>query len=128
MINAPPPGVFSYPDPRRERLTAWGNPAQRRENQTGGVHYPESDDFQQPQWRIDAMARGGFRPGAGRPRGSRNRRSVEVIERASEGGELPLQFMLRIMRDARVDVRRRDAMALASAPFCHARVSPQTPT
>ena len=73
------------------------------------------------------MARGGARPGAGRPR------KLKVI--AAEGSfdlpsgqnqrpdELPLEYMLRIMRDPTIDDARRDKMAALAAPFCHPRVA-----
>jgi hypothetical protein len=37
--------------------------------------------------------------------------------------ELPLEYMLRIMRDATVDDARRDKMAALAAPFCHPRIA-----
>jgi hypothetical protein len=68
------------------------------------------------------VARGGARPGAGRPR------KLKVL--AAEGAvalqntdELPLQYMLRIMRDPSVDDARRDKMAALAAPFCHPRIA-----
>jgi len=33
----------------------------------------------------------------------------------------PLEFMLKIMRDPQEDEDRRARMAIAAAPFCHAR-------
>ena len=69
------------------------------------------------------MPRGGSRPGAGRKQGVPNRRTREMLEQSSAGGELPLQYMLRIMRDGRVSPARRDAMAKAAAQFCHSRLT-----
>ena len=43
--------------------------------------------------------RGGKRPGAGRPRGAASRANDEVRQEAAATGELPLAYMLRIMRD-----------------------------
>src|ERR1044071_3978799 len=68
-----------------------------------------------------------FRPGrsgntAGRPKGSRNRRTKALIEAAQLGGELPLDYMLRVMRDPNVTARRRDEMAKAAAPFLHSKL------
>jgi hypothetical protein len=40
-----------------------------------------------------------------------------------KGNELPLEYMLRIMRDATVDDARRDKMAALAAPFCHPRIA-----
>lgn len=67
--------------------------------------------------------RGGVRPGAGRPKGTRRRLSVKAIEEAASEGLLPVQYMLRVMRDARVPKPRRDAMAIAAAPYFHAKLS-----
>ncbi len=69
-----------------------------------------------------------FKPGLsgnprGRPRGSRNKRTRALIEAAQVGGELPLDYMLRVMRDPNAPVRRRDEMAKAAAPFLHSKLS-----
>jgi hypothetical protein len=45
------------------------------------------------------LARGGARPNAGRKPGTLNRFNRELLERAVEGGQLPLDYMLEIMRD-----------------------------
>jgi hypothetical protein len=37
-------------------------------------------------------------------------------------GELPIAYMLRVMRDQTAEPKRRDAMALAAAPFCHPKL------
>jgi uncharacterized protein with von Willebrand factor type A (vWA) domain len=66
---------------------------------------------------------GGRRPGAGRPKGSRNRATEEARQKAQETGETPLEYMLRVMRDAEADEKRRDAMAQAAAPYIHAKLS-----
>jgi hypothetical protein len=36
---------------------------------------------------------------------------------------LPLDYMLPVMRDPEADPKRRDAMAMAAAPYLHARLS-----
>ena len=66
---------------------------------------------------------GGKRPGAGRPKGAASRANEEVRQEAAASGELPLAYMLRIMRDPSQPVGRRDDMAKAAAPFCHSRLS-----
>ena len=66
---------------------------------------------------------GGKRLGAGRPKGAASRANEQVRQEAAETGELPLAYMLRIMRDPSQPVGRRDDMAKAAAPFCHSRLS-----
>src|SRR5215468_3777936 len=66
---------------------------------------------------------GGKRPGAGRPKGAASRANEQVRQEAAATGELPLAYMLRIMRDPSQPVGRRDEMAKAAAPFCHSRLS-----
>ena len=66
---------------------------------------------------------GGKRPGAGRPKGAGSRANEQVRQEAAATGELPLAYMLRIMRDPNQPVGRRDDMAKAAAPFCHSRLS-----
>jgi hypothetical protein len=68
-------------------------------------------------------AHGGKRLGAGRPTGVASRANEQVRQEAAATGELPLAYMLRIMRDPSQPVGRRDEMAKAAAPFCHSRLS-----
>jgi hypothetical protein len=84
------------------------------------------------------MARGGYRPGAGRPRkdkssnvGRKERKAAPRVvlvppdgyRQLPEGMERPLNYMLRVMNDPEVEPARRDKMAIAAAPFCHQRVA-----
>jgi hypothetical protein len=69
------------------------------------------------------MPRGGSRPGAGRKQGSASRRSQEVTAAIIETGELPLEYMLKVVRDENADQKRRDAMAIAAAPYVHPRLA-----
>jgi hypothetical protein len=59
----------------------------------------------------------------GRPKGSRNKRTRTLIEAAQAGGETPLDYMLRVMRDPSVAAKRRDEMARAAAPFLHSKLT-----
>lgn len=68
------------------------------------------------------MARGGKREGAGRPIGAQSRIEKEVKERAAKTGEMPIEYMLRVMRDKRADKGRRDEMAKAAAPYLHSKM------
>src|SRR5208337_1164721 len=72
------------------------------------------------------MAGKGSRPGerrGGRKRGTPNKATTAASIQAevAASGERPLDYMLRIMRDETVEAARRDAMARASAPYCHAQ-------
>lgn len=80
-----------------------------------------------------STSHGGRRPGAGRKRGSANKRTREIADRASNEGITPLEYMLKIMRtepspdlpDAQmvaVMALRFDA-AKAAAPYMHARMA-----
>lgn len=79
------------------------------------------------------MARGGARKGAGRKKGSANRRTAEIAQRAAAEGITPLEFMLKILRDAppagadaltllKYDALRFEA-AKAAAPYMHPRLN-----
>jgi hypothetical protein len=70
------------------------------------------------------MARGGARPGAGRKKNGANRRTEEAVKVASETGVMPLDFLLAIMRDIRVDEDKRIDCAKAAAPYLHAKRAP----
>jgi hypothetical protein len=83
---------------------------------------------------LDAVNKSGkqrgrpFRPGAsgnpkGRPRGSLNKRTQTLLEAAEAGGEMPLDFLLRLMRDSHSPMARRLEAAKAAAPFLHPKLS-----
>ena len=70
-----------------------------------------------------------FKPGVsgnarGRPKGARNKRTRALIEAAKAGGEAPLDYLLRVMRDPSVSPKRRDEMARAAAPYVHPKLLP----
>lgn len=69
------------------------------------------------------MAHGGKRRGAGRPEGAASKSNEEARLRAAASGETPLDYMLRVMRDATQEHPRRDSMAVAAAPYCHSKLS-----
>src|SRR5262249_59799061 len=66
--------------------------------------------------------RGGARPGAGRKKGSVNRATAEARAAAAKTGEMPLEYMLRIMRDPKASNTRRDEMARTAAPYLHPKL------
>jgi hypothetical protein len=72
------------------------------------------------------MAKGGKRPGAGRPPGSKTKKSVAIALAAAAAGESPLEYLLRVMRDPSVDDDVRRASAIAAAPFVHPRLAATT--
>ena len=71
------------------------------------------------------MERGGKRLGAGRPKGSRQKITEEVLRTAAEAGETPLEYMLRIMRTCD-SPDRADRMAIAAAPYLHVKKTEAT--
>ena len=69
----------------------------------------------------------------GRKKGSTNKSRIKIIEAAKQSGEMPLDYMLRIMRDETADVVRRDEMAKSASPYFHSKmptaiVSPPPPS
>ena len=71
------------------------------------------------------MARG--RKTGGRQKGARNRATEEARAAAAASGIVPLDYMLAVMRDSAADHKRRDAMAMAAAPYLHARLTATDP-
>jgi hypothetical protein len=71
------------------------------------------------------MARGGYRPGAGRPKKSggptKKELAQEAVREATSAGMTPLEYMLSVMNDRATDPDRRDKMAVAAAPYVHAK-------
>ena len=55
----------------------------------------------------------------GRRKGTPNRRTAEMRAEIAASGEMPLAYMMRIMRDPTTEPHRRDAMAKAAAPYVH---------
>jgi hypothetical protein len=70
------------------------------------------------------MAGKGSKPGerrGGRKKGTPNKATTAAAIRAevAASGEIPLDYMLRVMRDETAESTRRDAMAKAAAPYVH---------
>ncbi len=51
------------------------------------------------------------------------RRKLPPVNVTVDGEAMPLDYMLAVMRDNSVDVARRDRMAVAAAPYLHAKPS-----
>lgn len=69
------------------------------------------------------MARGGKRPGAGRPAGAANAKTRAIADKASAEGITPLEYMLQLLRDKNGDPLTRFEAAKAAAPYMHAKLS-----
>ncbi len=69
------------------------------------------------------MAAGGKREGAGRKHGAISKKTAELVAAVEAGGETPLDYMLRVMRETEAESTRRDDMAKAAAPYVHAKLS-----
>jgi hypothetical protein len=55
-----------------------------------------------------------------RTKGSVNKRTLAYLR--TNGGDLPLDYMLRVMRDPDASIERKDDMAKAAAPYLHAKL------
>jgi hypothetical protein len=69
---------------------------------------------------------------AGRKKGTPNKKTLErmaredaakLLEARALENDLPLDHMLRVMRDPTVEPHRRDAMAKAAAPYLHPQLA-----
>lgn len=82
------------------------------------------------------MARGGFRPGAGRPRKSGEGQAVQAAKAAVKaekveagpdevpaGNVTPLAYLLSVVNDLTADDGDRFKAAVAAAPYVHVRAS-----
>ncbi|MFN6953777.1 MAG: hypothetical protein ACK4PG_03165 [Acetobacteraceae bacterium] len=65
------------------------------------------------------MSRGGFRPGSGRPKGSKTARLPRPGTTAA--GASPLAYLLAVMRDEAQPVEVRMRAAGLALPYCHAK-------
>src|SRR5215469_15475767 len=70
-----------------------------------------------------ANGHGGRRQGAGRQPGSVSQKTREIANQAAKDGLTPLEYMLAVLRDDTADPDRRDRMAVAAAPYIHARLA-----
>jgi hypothetical protein len=72
------------------------------------------------------MSRGGQRPGAGRPKGSLNKRSFEEIEAVKDRFPdwTPLMHLATVANDADLEVSVRLDAAKTAAPYFHAKPKP----
>ena len=75
------------------------------------------------------VGRGGYRPGAGRPRGSKDSRPRKGTVRAellpklsAEDRQLPLYRLLDRMSDTSLDSKYRDFLAIACLPYLHSKM------
>lgn len=59
----------------------------------------------------------------GRQKGSPNKSTQERLQALLAGGETPLEYMLRVMRDQSADSERRDKMAVAAATYLHPKLA-----
>lgn len=69
------------------------------------------------------MAGGGKRPGAGRPKGSKNRTNMEREAEVQASGLTPLEFMLSRLRDEAMPMEVRQWAAEKAAPYVHPRLA-----
>lgn len=61
----------------------------------------------------------------GRTKGIKNKWTKELDVKAAQAGISPLDYMLKVMRDDNAHPTRRDQMAVAAAPYLHARRAPE---
>jgi hypothetical protein len=73
--------------------------------------------------------RGGARPGAGRPKGSTERRFLEQPEQRKryKNATTPIEYLLAVMNDPLADFRRRDRAARAAVKYCHPKATASKP-
>ena len=69
------------------------------------------------------MSVGGARPGAGRKPGAATRMNQEARAKAAAGGIMPLDYMLKILRDENAEQDVRMDAAKAAAPYLHAKLA-----
>lgn len=68
------------------------------------------------------MSHGGKRPGAGRPKGVVSKLAAAAVEKAKATGDLPHEFLLRVVRGESIDgmspsIEQRIHAAIAVAPY-----------
>jgi hypothetical protein len=66
---------------------------------------------------------GGARERGGRPKGALGRLTKENLAKAKAGGILPLDYMLKVMRNSKARADRRDWAAKEAAPYLHPKIA-----
>ena len=66
---------------------------------------------------------GGKRNKAGRPRGAKSAKTLEIADRAAKEGLTPLEYMLSVMRDESQSLAIRLDAAKSCAPYIHPRLN-----
>lgn len=69
------------------------------------------------------MSRGGAREGAGRKPGATTKLNEHARKQAAEGGLMPLDYMLQILRNEEKPDDERFEAAKAAAPYVHAKLA-----
>ena len=59
----------------------------------------------------------------GRTKGTPNRKTQEIVEKAEASGLMPLDFMLSVLRDERQTFDNRMWAAEKAAPYVHAKLA-----
>jgi hypothetical protein len=108
------------PDTPRTRIARIFCPDKNHINQT----------FENGKMTEKKSKRGGARPGAGRPKGSTERRFLEQPEQRKryKNATTPIEYLLAVMNDPLADFRRRDRAARAAVKYCHPKASSKPPT
>lgn len=65
----------------------------------------------------------GHKTGGGSRKGRPNKAAAARAAEAAKSGLTPLDYMLRILRDSKADVSRRDWAAEKAAPYVHPRLA-----
>lgn len=69
----------------------------------------------------------GSKPGerrGGRQKGTRNKKTEELLGEVKAGGIMPLDYLLQVMRDEGAEEARRIDAAKAAAPYVHPKLQP----
>lgn len=61
--------------------------------------------------------------GRGRPSGSKSRRTREIAEKLAQGGITPLEYMISVMANSRLEHGMRLDAAKSAAPYMHPRLN-----
>jgi hypothetical protein len=107
-------------------MTCWEVDFAVKSSKTGvnrALIFIKRKKIQTPKERNIELTRGGQREGAGRPKGAISLSTRAIIEAAKSNGEMPIDYMLRIMRDENAPDARRDRMARAAAAYMHSKLS-----
>ena len=108
---------------RVERVGKTSDTSQALDFSTEGVRVDAKTSSSLKQNLLSSTGNGGQRVGGGRPKGSINKKTQELVAQVLSSGMTPLEYLLNEMRDVLNTPEVRRDCAKSAAPYLHPRLN-----